>query len=246
MGTSGTYTVTYTAASLITAALRALGVIDPDESITTNEQTNGIEALNNLLFQAKGPNNRMFKGVRVWQNERATLTLSTANASYTMYSSTAADVNIQIPEEIKKVLIQDTSNNIDTPLSPMSFDEYESIPAKSQYGTPQKWYYERTNTAGTLYFDCKPSSAVASANAVQVIYRQPLEIITDGTQDIDIPNHYYRAVRFLLARDMAVEFPDVSDSKFAKVERLASESLNVANSFEPENTDVYYQPGSDY
>lgn len=246
MTTSGTYTLTYTASQMVMAAMRVLGVVDPDEAPSSNEKSNAIEALNHILLQAKGPNNRMFKGVRVWQTEVASLTLEATRNTYLL--KPGGQASIQIPEEIKTVFLRHTSTTTDTNLEPIGYDEYYNIPNKLQQSMPTRWYYERTNSTGTLYLDCKPSTSVAAAYCGAVVYRQPLEIVSVGSNEIDIPGYYYRPIKFILARDIAPEFPEVSMETFNKVERLAQEALNVANSFEPEDApeDAFFQPGCDY
>ena len=125
----------------------------------------------------------------------------------------------------------------------MTLQQYQAISNKTANGSPSRYYYEkRKETTGKLYFDREPSSSVASAYKVSFVYRQPIEIITAGNQEFDFPNHCYRALEFQLALDLCPSF-NIKGDTFQEIRDLRNESLGLMNSFEPEETDVYFQPG---
>lgn len=233
MATSGTYTVTITAAEIVSAALRSLGVIDPDETPGTNESANAIEALNLLLYQLRGGMSNYSQSMRIWQHETAQLTLNSSAASYSLYSSSAAALNIQIPEEIIEATLYNSSSSAETILEPMDSREYYQISNKAESGTPTRYFYKRNLSEGTLYLNYIPTSTIASDYVLNITYRQPLEVIAASSNDFDMQPEWLRALKYLLARDIASEYPEVSDSTLIRIDRLAREALERAQSFEP-------------
>ena len=77
---------------------------------------------------------------------------------------------------------------------------------------------------------------------VSFVYRQPLELIGAGADELDIEVQFYRALKFALAIELAPEYgrpvsPDLYN--------LAIASLAQAQTFHPEDVNVYFEPGRD-
>lgn len=243
MATSGTYTETRSATTLILDAHLDLGIADPSAGLTTVLENRGIRKLNDIINQLKGPPNKLLSHMKMWQRERVSITLDSTKNSYSLKPS-GGDEDIQIPEEIESVLLQHTSSATDTPLPQMNLTQYEALPAKAAAGIPQMWYYEKRLTDGKLYIDCKPSSSVASAYTLEAVYRQPLEIIVAGTNELDAPNSIFRMLEYQLALDLAPGL-NIHGEKFSELQTLRNEATMLANSFEPEDVDVYFEPERD-
>ena len=236
MATSGVYTVTVTAATIVEGALRTLGAVQEGNSPTSSEMLDGIEALNFLILQWQGPQSPLLHGMKMWQRERVSLALDITKNSYDLMPS-GGDSDMQIPVEIIAAKLQN-SDDVDVVLSPMTIAEYESIGTKSASQTPTAYYYEKRLDKGVLYLNGKPSDAT---DTIELTYRQPFELINAQTDELDMEPFYYRALKYNLAVDLSPEFGETPSTVIG----LAQQSLEIAQSFYPETTDVYFQPERD-
>ena len=243
MTTSGIYIITQTFTQLLTDALVDLGVLDVDESPSANQLAAGIRKFNGLLFQLKGPKTHFLSSERGWTRETASLTPSASKATYSLQPS-GGDLAVQIPTEILAVLMRNTATSSDTPLTYMTHDEYRLIPNKVAVSTPTRWYYEKRLSEGLLYLDSYCSADIVSGYTFQITYRQPLEVVTDGTQTLDIPPEWNRAFEWNLARELAPGFT-IDEKTWTRVVSLANEAMGVANTHEIESPPMFYQRGKD-
>lgn len=147
--------------------------------------------------------------------------------------------DIPIPVDIISAVLRDSNNN-DTVMTPMLLQEYEALPNKtSNTGDPSKYYYERGLTSGVLYWDIIPSD---TTKTVQLVYLQILEDFDAAANTPDFPQEWYRALVYNLALDLMG-----LDGKTPTVFQIkqAADSLFLAQSFHPEVSEDYFQPGRD-
>ena len=233
MATSGTYTVTYTANELVKAALRKIGAIDTGETVGSQPMADGIEALNMILFQFRGGGNIYTPSMRMWTRERASLTLS-GSISFDL-QPTGGDLDIQIPEEILSVLIRN-SDDTDSILESMTLEQFEAISDKTAEGTPTRYYYEKRLDKGVLYFDFIPETLT---DTCEIVYRQPIEVITGSANEIDCEPHWRRPLVMTLAVDL---FPEYYRTQVpADLVELKEQSLRLAQTFQPETTNLHFE-----
>lgn len=237
MTTSGVYTEDRTVKVLFEDALRSLNVLEPDESADTDQLQICIRALNDLIYQFKGPEGPITAGMKVWQRERDSLTLSAKN-NFDLKPS-GGDLDIQIPVEILFATLKNTDSQ-ETMIDPMSYLEYQAIGDKTAEGPPSRYYYEkRLEDKGVLYLDFVPSD---TTDTIELLHRQPLEIVTSKTETLDVEDYLLRAIKWNLAVEVGPIFVETIPQA---VMTLASDSLAMAQTFEPENSDEYFQPGRD-
>ena len=122
----------------------------------------------------------------------------------------------------------------------MLLAEYEAIGNKTETGTPTKYHYEKRTDKGVLYLNRIPSD---TTDTIQLVYRQPLEVIGDSAKEIDIEEYLYSYLIWKGAIDMWSEFHEGDPpSHFGN---NAKEALAIAQTFHPEEVDKYFQPGRD-
>src|SRR4030042_4678160 len=246
MATSGIYTLALTGTQMVEAILRVLGVKDLNDSTSpsANEASCVIQGINMWLFQKKGPPHFVKPGEMMWTRETADLTLATAGISKVYYDikPSGGDLNIQIPVQILTATVKDTDGN-ETPLVPMTLEEYQIIGKKTDTGTPTRFYYEKRLSEGRIYFDVKPYTT--TTDVVDIVYRQPLEIITAGANEFDIEDYWYRAIKFGAALDVATEFNVNDQMKLSHIRQQFSDAMLAIGSFAPENDFIHFQPGAD-
>jgi len=241
MTTSGTYVLSYTALQLATAIARLLGhaPVDQGDALGAGETATIIEATNLWIFQQKGPPNFMNPGEMMWLREEGSLTLS-AKASYDLKPS-GGDLAIQIPVSILSVMLKDTDGN-ETPLVPMELEEYQLLPRKNLTGSPGRYYYEKRIDTGKLNLDYIPND---TTDVLDIVYRQPIEIITAGSETLDFEDWWYRAIKFNAALDVAPEFKSVEPERIELIKQRAAESMALVSSKSKQNDFMYFQPGMD-
>ena len=244
MATSSTYALTVTASSLITDVFMDVGVIGVGESITDDEMQNAIRKLNNIIKQLEGPPNFLAPGKRMWQRENTSLTLDATKNSYSLRPADG-EANIEIPEEIIAVVLQHKTNLTDTPLKPLTHEQYIALGSKSASVTPTKYYYEKRTDEGELYLDGKPTAACVAAYNGIIYYRQPLEIISSSANEFDVQPEYFRALHWVLARELAATPAYAAKADFQMASAMAIEALTAAGGFEPETSTEHFQPGKD-
>lgn len=232
MALSGSTDISYTASQIINAALRQCGIGLNGETPTAQETNDTLQALN-MIIKAWGP-----KGLKLWARKTQSITLVASDADYTI--GPTGDVAVARPLDIVSAFRRDT-NSIDTPLTAMSREEYRSLSNKSQTGTPINYYYDRQLTSGVLYLWPVPDATAVSNYTVNINYRKPLDDLDATTDDIEIPQEWYRALKWNLAHEMSLEF-DLPQNKIALLERKAGMALEEAETADIEDeVSIFFQ-----
>ena len=241
MATSGVYAITVTALDLIKNSMLNVGSTAIEETPTGAEAKLGRDGLNYLIKQLEGPPNFIQSGQKMWQRETGALTLDATKNSYSLKAS-GGDCDIQIPLEILTAVLRHTASASDDPLKPLNLQQYQAIANKSETGTPQKYYYEKRLTEGKLYLDRKPTASVVSAYTISFIYRQPLEVISSNTNEFDIESSHYLMLELALSRWLAPKYGRAISND---IERQYAEAVAMVSTFQPENSDVFYERDGD-
>ena len=239
MATSSTYTLTITGQQMATDILRVVGAIEYDESADSDQTPIVLRATNFWLLQKKSGPHSLNPGQKMWTRETIDLTL-TATAEYDLKPS-GGDADIQIPVEILTATLKDTDGN-ETPLDPMNLEEWQSISLKTQVGTPGRYYYERRLDTGKFRLDYVPSDIT---DVIDIVYRQPLELVTNGAHEFDVDNSWYRAIKYNVALDVAPEFSQTDPNRISQIQRLATDAMIGIGAFEPEESNAFFEPGRD-
>lgn len=221
---------------IIEASARVLGVISSGESFDDDEYADGLEALNMLVKQLMGQPTYLLKGLKPWQRERAELTLK-AQIRFE-FKTTGGDLDITPPVDILSARLKDSDDN-EVPLKRMTRQEYDEISNKTDTNTPMAFYYERRLDSGYFYLDTIPSDIVNYT--IEITYLDQLAALETVSSTTDFPQEYFRALKFALAVDLGPEYG--VDIKTIIV--LRDEALSIANTFHPEETKEYFQPGRD-
>ena len=144
----------------------------------------------------------------------------------------------QRPLDIISAVLR-TTDGIDTPLEPMSVEEYESIGKKSQDSMPTSFYYEPNLIDGTIYFDSEPTDVT---QVVRLVYWRATEDFDSISNDAAFPQEWFRPLCAQLTIDGAIgkRIPVTPEMKMNR-----DESLAIAKNSYPESTEAYFQPGLD-
>lgn len=232
MTTSSTYSITVTSQSMANAISR---IVFNTSSPSAAETDDIIEAINMWLYQMQEPSFSFRPSEFLWQRETANIVLS-SKITYDLKPS-GGDADIQIPIEIITANIKDTDSN-EYPLEVMNLFEFQGIANKTSTGSPSRYLYERRLDTGKFSLDCVPSD---TTDVVDIVYRQPLELITTTAQTFDVVPYFYRFMKYDIALDMAPE-SRMDGETYAQTRARRDEAKAFVDSVNPENTTDYFQP----
>lgn len=157
----------------------------------------------------------------------------TAASGSTVYVYTSKITN---PLSMISVRRRDTSNN-ETPLVPMTLQEYEEgLLKKDNDGDPSRYIYERGLTTGTIRFDYQPTD---TTEIILLTYLRPVEDFDAGTDTPDFPQEWFRPLVGQLAMDEATASgkPVTQEMKLYR-----DEALSIAQNVEPDNEVIFFEP----
>lgn len=205
-----------TAQTVINRALRLIGALDPEESPTTNETANALEALNGLIDSWR--NDRLI----VWSIATVTKTLTAGDGTYTIGSG--ADINTTRPVRIEGAYV--TESSIDYPIQVIDEAAYRNIADKAtQSDFPEYLYYDPAVANGTIYLWPVPSAA----NVLTLSVWAPISTLATAGTTVTLPPGYERALASNLAIDIAPEFQKVASQEVAKMARESLAAIKKAN-----------------
>lgn len=153
------------------------------------------------------------------------------------------DLSVNIPVELLSVNYKDISNDSETPLDSITYEEWFAIGNKTNRGNPSRYYYERRLDRGRIFLDTIPSAAiVTAADTLEIAFLTPLEDFDATANDPYFPQEWYRPLKWMLAQEM---HPEAGKIVPADVASLAAQSIEAANTTAPEKGDSFFQPERD-
>lgn len=188
-----------TGLTLITGALRLIGVIAEGETPSANTIGDALSALNDMLDS--------------WSNEsliafpvlREAFALSAAGLHQTYSWGAGGTLNSACPMRIKNALIQLTGSSpaIELPLEILNQDQYAHVVLKTlQSNFPLYCYIDDAYPSRSVNVWPVPTD---STNSLVFYSVKPLTLAALNTA-LSVPPGYLRAMRFNLAVELAPEF----------------------------------------
>jgi len=235
---TGDNSISVTALSLITSALRLVGVLATGETIDTASANDALMVFNQMLD--------------AWNADRLTIFTTRADdyaliigqQNYTL--GTGGDFSTNRPARIDSmsvILTSNPANPIEVPISMYSVDDWQTqIPVKSVSGSfPLVCYDDGGFPLRTLAVWPIPSQT----NNLRIYSWQPLILASTLTTAVSMPPGYAEAFRYNLAIRLAPEF---DASPRADVQTFAVESLARLKSMNAPDlslrSDVMAAPGN--
>jgi hypothetical protein len=179
--------------TIIKAAMRALGALKAGGTPTAAEYADGVEAFNMLLSNLS--ENEVFIPSRT----REALSFSAIQPSYTIGSG--GDLDTDWPLSIEHALIR--YEGVDYPIKVATAGEYKNLRDKYVTGRPASLlYYEPSYPLGVLYFSVQPSTDYS----LILTSFKPIAEVADEDATLTLRLGYDRALKWLLAQEMATEY----------------------------------------
>jgi hypothetical protein len=143
------------------------------------------------------------------------------------------------PLKILRATIKDLSNNSETKMGGLSYDEYFDMPLKSTLGRSNNYYYDKllvgsTPYTGTLYLYPTPNSV----NQIMVFsYQESLSDMTNSTDYAEFPQEWIYALIINLACELA--FPYGKTQELQLLLPKAQAELDIAQLHDSDDTPLH-------
>lgn len=206
-----------TTRSLITDALRKIGVAAHDETPTADMISNGLRALNRFMRSLQN------RGANLWAYSSLSLTC-TATASH------------PLPVRPLEILsCRFTRDGVEMPMQALTRDEYDRLPVKTATGIPTTYYYDRQRDSARLLV--WPVLATAAGKTLEISYVREFSE-GDLNDETDIPDEFEDAVIYGLAARLADDYVISAPGVIARAE----EELRLALAYDREGSVFFAGP----
>lgn len=202
-----------TARQIIKKSLLKIGALVKSEDPSADEANDALDSLNQLIQSWSNDSSLIVS--RAWE----TFTLQGGVSTYTM--GVGGNFNTARPINIISGYIRNGS--VDTPLTIIGDESYNSIGFKGITGIPQFLDYDNANPIDNIRLYPAPSAAYS----IFLLSEKPLASIASLDTDIIFPPGWERALIYNLAIELAPEYNQQVDAATAKA---AAESLGMARS----------------
>lgn len=199
-----------TARTIIKKALQKIGAIVKNEDPSSDEASDGLDALNGLIDSWSNYSLNIY--ARTWES----FTLTSGIGSYTIGSS--GDFNTARPTNIVQSYIRNGS--IDTSVAITDDESYNTITYKSLTGIPEFLNYDGGYPLGKIRLYPVPSSGYS----LFLLSEKPLTTFTTLDTVLSMPPGTERALIYNLAIELAPEYSQKVDAVTLKI---ANESLGA-------------------
>ncbi len=218
MTVSGSVVFSLSAADIVTQARSLIGIQADEDPLEDHELQRGLTWLNMLLkgWQADG--------VRTWTLTEGQLSLVQGQVSYVF--GVGGDV-ATVPFDMDDVRINRSSTDLQ--MLQMSRQEYFSMPNKTSQGYPTQYYYDRQRDTGVLYVWMAPDS---TGGTLKFTYRRIIDSIINANDTLDLPQEWYLAITYGLAKLLIPQYgrADSSNAKLVIADGLGY--YNVVKNFD--------------
>ena len=246
MASTGTAAYTVTRDELISSSLRLLRVLKETDVANATQIRYANMALNMLL------KNMQSNGMQLWTYQLITIPMVVGQLSYTI-GPTGADVTSTRPLRLfDGSFIRNTACTpyIDTPLRLISRLEYLQYGNKSVQAIPNSVYYQPwiDESGGTT----SPSTGygtlfvyTTSSLTTQTIYcnfQRPIYDMSSATDEFDLPQEWFRCLKFMLAGDLSFEYPQVDPNWAKEIIAKGREFQQELQDWSTETAAVTFQP----
>lgn len=199
---------TTTAGDLIRKALGKLLVIGTQDTLTSSEMEDGLDALNLMLDSWR------LERLSLWSLKHDSKVLTGSQGSYTI--GPGGDIDTTRPTKIEDAFVRGT--NVDYPIDLIGQTQYDAIAYKITTGIPRKLFYDAAYPIGTIYLYPVP---ISSAYTLFINSYSEIESFSNIADVYSLAPGYARAIIFNLAIELA---PDYNKTAAPEVVKMAAQS----------------------
>ena len=224
---------------IIRAAFETIGVAVSNEPLEAEDVAVGKVAFNALAMSWKN------YGLMLWKRGRTSLTPVASTYEITLAPTITGGSDTEKPVKMIAVNYKETATGKEIPMTRLSHKEYNNLPNKAQTGTPVQYYFEPQRTGSKMYIWPAPNATFAAGYTIEITYQSPIQSMSAGTDDVDFPSEWYRALILNLAVDLAPKY-DYGIRERQLLEAQALDALDLAKNFDVEDASLYLSPDEGY
>lgn len=185
-------------------------------------------------------------GAVFWTTVASFVGTSITLAAATTDSSTVGNLvyivspNIVRPLRIPAARRWNTISQIETPLIPLSKNDYDALPNKNLTGTVTQWYYNPqggANNYGVMYLWPTPADIIN--NNIKFMFYRPIQDFDNAGDTPDLPQEWINTLVWNLAFNMGPEF-GVADNVYSMIEKQAVATLEECRGWDREPEPTYF------
>lgn len=218
---------TNTGSGIIQAAYEDCGLIEFGQTLSSPQQTKGLNLLNDLaqLWQTQG--------LKLWLEEDLAVPLLAGTATYSLLSGGVKVLRV------KQGYYQDSQNQR-RPLIVMSRDEYTRLSNVVTLGAINSYFIAKQVSTTTATFWPTPDTTAAAGTAHLIVQHQvtSLATITDAT---GFPQEWAIALRWGLADELCTGQPQTIVDRCAQ---RAAAFRQALEDWDVEDAETFFQPDS--
>lgn len=230
MATSGTTAYQLDRDTLVTAAIRKLGVLADGAVPTSTQLADGVQALNFRVSQFRP------LGLKVFQRKEYTFALTTNVNTYLI----GVGQTLNTPFPLNLLQAYNTENNVKIDMDIIPDYDFNQLPLNST-GRPVQMRYQPFINYGQIKVWPTPDSNAALTNSITIVYSRPLEYFTGSTNTMDFPEEWYLALVYSVAVDLAPEW-GVPIMDRQKLEKEQEKHLLMAMDTGGEDGSLFFMP----
>lgn len=225
-----TYTYNITRNELISAALRAIGVLGLNQTAAADDISHCSEALNIMIKQWGA------KGTTLWKVEELTIAMVAGTASYGLGPATSTTRPLRILELGN--FIRTTASGLDTSVALLGRSDYEQYGAKASTGTVNSFYYDPLLTNGTV--KVYPTPSTSSTHVLHLFAQMPFADMLLAADAPQFSQEFLAPLKWGLARELLVEY-GCDEATERRIEMRYQETLKEGLDFSQDMGSTYFQ-----
>ncbi len=170
--------------------------------------------------------------------------LSVADDIFTLgddYEITDADISLARPDRILECN-RKNSDNIEVTMIPLSLQEYNNLPNKSQLGTPIQYFYDPLITNGKLYLWLMPDATAAAEYTIEIVAATQTHDMDNSTDLFDFPQEWLLPIAINLGYQLEQIYGGMSVSSIQVKGAKAQSMLDDVADYDQDTTSVFIQP----
>jgi len=231
MATTGTYSFSVTRDDIIRAALQDIGVVDSTGTVDPYDNTTAAMRLNMIIKQWAT------EGFPIWCTATATVNLLQGKQDYTMGPS--ADIPLPYnPVRIFDIILHNVSSGADISLIPLAKWDWDMLSMKTNAGLVNQYYFEKSIPLSTLHVYGNPTDSTSWQ--LKVAHQRPLQDISAATDNFDVPQDFYLALKWSLAEELGFTY-SIPSERLQLIEMKAKRARDEAFALNQEDTSIYFQ-----
>lgn len=219
---------------VINRALRLCGTYDATNPPGSQDITNVSLALN-MMIKAW-----IRKGLPMWKIIINQVPLIQGQNTYNIGPNATGPGAVVVPKVLKVTyaFIRD-SNNFDTPIDPLSIQEYNQYASKGSLGVVNSYWYQPLDDNSVTGVSSYVKFYPTPNDATRTIFMVCLTTLNDvnlGTDPVDFPQETYMALSWCLANEISMEYATSMD-RVQEIKQRAEQLYEEMVSWSQENTD---------